>query len=76
MIDPNLIIGAGKEFAGVLREALKAHNDNRYDKLREFIKKVESEKARPDRDHDDILVWNGVIKLFSRTVIEEVSTKS
>ena len=73
MIDPNLVIGAGKEVAWLIRDIIKERKHNEFKQLAQFIQKVEDEKVHPLRDHDDLLKWTKSQKLFGKTITEELA---
>lgn len=71
-----LIVGAAKEFAGLFRDLIKSKQLKNFENLVEFTRMLEDEKSRPDRDHDDIIVWTRNIKLFNEIFIKEITAKS
>ena len=75
-METKLIIGAAKEFAYLYKELLKEGRFKHRKHLNKFLRKLEDEKIRPDRDNDDILTWTRNVKLFIETVVKEIPTKS
>lgn len=72
MIDPNLVIGAGKEMASLINKVIDQRKINENNDIFKFKRLYEEEKKRPDRDHDDLLKWQHTNQLLIKTILEEI----
>jgi hypothetical protein len=76
-MDPiTLAAAAAKEIAQALRVYMEKQPDyeqKQFNRLFELKVKYEEEKARTDRDHDDLLKWRDVERVFSQAIIEEIT---
>ena len=71
-MNPELIIAAGKEIAGVINSIYKDKNLRQLSVFFKFLQHYEEEKTRPDMDFDAVLHMKMTKQIFIETVLNEI----
>lgn len=78
-LDIMVAVAAAQEIAKAVNnfiDLLPDHQERQLERFHKFRQARIDELYRPDPDHDDLIYWTQLERVFLTTLLKEISTKS